>query len=286
MLKHAASLIALALVAVAPLVHADADDETPEQRSYEGRMDRDIRTWIHDGNHSATDDERKAIDEHWRRAARLWRIRKLANEAHDTTSVRRADALLARADRTLENELHRFRDRAPVMTEAPPVFETTQAPPPLQHETHGAPPGAGEVWVPGFWGWNGARHVWNGGHWSAPPQPGLAWEEPKWENKGGNWRFEEGRWHAAAAAAPTYVYEPPAEAEVIVEAAPPPPLVEVRPPGPPHAVWIPGYWHWNGKRHTWVGGRWSAQKPGMKWQPDHWERQGNRWHMVRGRWAR
>lgn len=285
MLKQA-GLIAIALLAVAPLVHADADDETPDQRSYEGRMDREIRTWIHEGNHEATDDERHAIDDHWKRAARLWRIRKLANEAHDMASVKRADQLLARADHVLEMELGRYRGHAPVMTVAPPVFETTEAPPPPQPESHGAPPTPGEQWVPGFWGWNGHRHIWNPGHWSAPPQPGMTWEAPKWENRSGRWAFEEGRW-VVTAPAPNVVYEPPAQPEVTVETAPPPPIVEVRPPPPqPRAVWIPGYWHWNGHRHTWVGGRWSAPKQNMRWEPDHWVRIGNRWKLERGHWAR
>ncbi len=285
MFKHA-SLFAAALFAVAPLVHADADDETPEQHSYEGRMDREIRTWIHEGNHEATDDERRAIDDHWKRSAKLWRIRKLANEAHDTASVRRVDGLLARADKVLENELHRFRDRAPVMTEAPPVFEVTQAPPPPQPETRGAPPGPGQEWIPGFWGWSGSRHVWNPGHWTAPPQPGMSWHEPKWENRRGKWVFEEGKWEQHAAS-PTVVYEPPpAQPEENVELAPPPPIVEMRPPPPPNSVWIPGYWSMVGRRHQWVGGHWSAQKPGNHWEPDHWVRNGNRWKLERGHWAR
>ena len=284
MIKHVSFIAAVALLAVAPLAHAD--DETPQQRAYEGRMDRQVRTWIHDGNHEATDEERHFIDEHWKRAEELWRIRHLAEEAHDMASVHRADALLARADQILERQIGRFRAHAPVMTVAPPVFETTMAPPPPPVENHAAPPTPGETWVPGFWGWNGSRYVWNRGRWSAPPQPGMTWEEGKWENRAGKWEFREGRWRAEAAA-PTVVYEPPpAQPEVVVETAPPPPIVEVRPPAPPNATWIPGYWHWNGTRHVWVGGRWSAAKPGMRWQPDHWVREGNRWKMERGRWVK
>jgi hypothetical protein len=284
MLKYL-SLLPLILVAAAPLAHAQVDTETPEQHTYEGRMDRDIRSWIHEGNRAVTPEERSAVTEHWRRAARLWRIRKLAAAAHDMASVRRADALLARADKILEKQIGRFRSHAPVLTEAPPMVEVTQAPPPPRAETRPLQPSPHAMWVPGFWAWDGHRHAWNAGRWAEPPQQGMTWEAPKWENHGGKWGFHEGRWRAAAPA-PNVVYEPPpAEPEVTVPTPPPPPVVEVRPPQPPKAVWIPGYWHWNGRRHVWVGGRWSAPKPGMKWQPDHWEHTGRGWHMVHGHWS-
>lgn len=283
-MRKIVSLLPILILAVAPLAHAQ-DDETPEERSYQGRMDRQIRTWIHDGNHEATQDERTAIQSHWARTARLWRIRKLANDAKDMASVRRADALLARADHALETQLRRLHEHAPVFTEAPADEEATVAPPPMRVEVRPAQPSPAEVWMPGYWAWRGGRHVWTGGHWGAPPQPGLNWDAPKWENRGGKWLFHDGRW-SAVAAAPNVVYEPPSAPEVTIEAAPPAPRVEVRPPQPPNGVWIPGYWQWNGKRHLWVGGRWSAPKAGMRWEPDHWVHEGRSWKMVHGRWAR
>jgi hypothetical protein len=231
----------IAALLIAPFAHAQSDDETPEERAYQGRMDTQVRSWIHEGNHEATDDERKFIDDHWKRAAKLWRIRKLAADARDQATVARVDALLAKADHVLEDHIRRYREHAPVMTEPPPVAETNVPPPPPQAETQGAPPVPGQTWVPGFWSWNGARHMWNPGHWAAPPQPGMTWEAPKWENRGGRWRFEEGRWHVATPA-PNVVYEPPPPPPTDENATtpPPPPVVEVRPPQPPNAVWIPG----------------------------------------------
>ncbi len=284
-MKKTAFLFAAMLIA--PLAHAQSDDETPEERAYQGRMDSQMRSWIHEGNHDTTDEERHFIDDHWKRAAKLWRIRKLANEAHDQATIARVDSLLAKADHMLEDHIRRYREHAPVMTAAPPVLETTVAPPPPQPETQGAPPAPGQTWVPGFWAWNGARHQWTPGHWAAPPQAGMTWEAPKWENRSGRWAFEEGRWRAAPTA-PNVVYEPPPPppTDEAATAAPPPPIVEVRPPPPPNGVWIPGYWHWNGSRHVWVGGRWSAPRAGMRWEPDHWVREGNRYKRVPGRWAR
>jgi hypothetical protein len=284
MLKYV-SLLPLAILAVTPLAHAQADQESPQEHAYQGRMDRQIRSWIHEGNHQATPDERAAIEKHWARTARLWRIRKLAAAAHDMASVARADRLLARADHVIELQLRRFREHAPVFTEAPPDEVATVAPPPPRTEARPPQPSPHHVWLPGYWAWRGGRHAWIGGHWEEPPQTGMSWMPPRWENRAGKWDFHEGHWNAAAAA-PNVVYEPPTAPDVVVEHAPPPPRIDVRPPQPKGAVWIPGYWQWTGHRHVWVSGRWSAPKTGMRWQPDHWERQGNRYHLVRGHWAR
>jgi hypothetical protein len=290
MSKPVSALVAVvALLAAAPAARAQGVtvDVTPEQQAYQARTDAHIRDWIHDGNHQATDDERHFIESHWRRAARLWRIRHLARAAHDMTTVARVDRLLARADHILEIQLDRMRAHAPIMTVAPGELEVTQAPPPPQVETR-PPPVPGQMWVPGYWQWNGHRHMWNRGHYAAPPQAGMVYEPARWENRHGHWAFIAGRWKLSAPPAPTVVYEPPPPPATVVEvqAAPPPPLVEVRPPAPRGAVWIPGYWHWNGHRHSWISGRWSAPRRGMRWEPDHWVRVGPRYRLERGHWAR
>ncbi len=287
-MKRSTAWLALAgLCAFAPALRAQTDDEVPEQRAYEGRMDAQIRSWIHEQNKEATDEERTFIGDHWKRAARIWRIRKLALAAKDAATVTRCDALLLRADHILEEHLRLLRGHAPVMTMAPVGEEVAMAPPPPRVEVQGTAPSPRHVWLPGYWQWNGRSHVWQAGHWSEPPEPGMAWEAPKWENRGGKWAFTDGRWHPSAPPAPTVVYEPPPPPpEVTIVATPPAPIVEVRPPGPANGVWIPGYWQWNGTRHTWVGGRWSAPKPNMHWEPDHWVHRGNQWALIHGRWAR
>ncbi|MEO5696724.1 MAG: hypothetical protein ABIQ60_06260 [Burkholderiaceae bacterium] len=74
---------------------------------------------------------------------------------------------------------------------------------------------------------------------------------------------------------------------VIVDVAPPRPYVEVVPPLPyAGALWIGGYWGWNGGRHNWVPGRWDRARPGYRWQPHSWEQQGGRWHERGGGWNR
>lgn len=81
----------------------------------------------------------------------------------------------------------------------------------------------------------------------------------------------------------------PAQARAVVEvsvrSAPPPPRVErvvVR----PGYVWSPGYWHWNGRRHVWVGGRYVLARPGYVYVGPRWEHRGPGYRFHRGYWVR
>ncbi|PUA18176.1 YXWGXW repeat-containing protein [Glaciimonas sp. PCH181] len=67
------------------------------------------------------------------------------------------------------------------------------APPPPRYEVI-PPPRGGFVWAPGFWRWNGRRHVWVGGHYIRA-RPGYRYYEPRWERGDrGDWRFRERGW--------------------------------------------------------------------------------------------
>lgn len=66
------------------------------------------------------------------------------------------------------------------------------APPPLRYESL-PPPRHGYVWAPGFWNWNGHRHVWVGGHWLRE-RPGYYYTQPQWIQSNGHWVRHEGRW--------------------------------------------------------------------------------------------
>lgn len=94
------------------------DGVKPEQasaeRSHETRTEARIRELVHSGRHVVTQEERKAVDDHWRRATRIWRIRHLAENAGDEATVARCDTLLARADKILETQLKKLADKAPV----------------------------------------------------------------------------------------------------------------------------------------------------------------------------
>ncbi len=67
------------------------------------------------------------------------------------------------------------------------------APPPMRWE---APPQPrrGYVWAPGYWDWNGHRHVWVGGQYLAE-RPGYVYAAPRWVEYGGRWRHEQARWN-------------------------------------------------------------------------------------------
>lgn len=53
----------------------------------------------------------------------------------------------------------------------------------------------GHVWMPGYWAWNGHRHVWNGGAWQMA-RPGYSHVAGHWEQRGDRWHYEPSRWEA------------------------------------------------------------------------------------------
>ena len=71
-----------------------------------------------------------------------------------------------------------------VISNAPPAprFETV---PPARH---------GYVWAPGYWRWDGRRHVWVGGTWIRA-RPGYRYVQPRWERgPRGDWHMRPYRW--------------------------------------------------------------------------------------------
>src|SRR5579862_8415463 len=59
------------------------------------------------------------------------------------------------------------------------VVATTEPPDPL-YEEQSDPPGAGYVWVGGYWGWTGSDWAWYPGLWQPSP-PGGVYVEPYYE---------------------------------------------------------------------------------------------------------
>jgi hypothetical protein len=72
------------------------------------------------------------------------------------------------------------------------VIDVDVAPPPVQVETV---PGArvGFVWAPGYWRWDGGRHVWVGGRWMHERR-GYHWVSETWVQAGPHWHFQRGHW--------------------------------------------------------------------------------------------
>jgi hypothetical protein len=51
----------------------------------------------------------------------------------------------------------------------------------------------GYVWAPGYWGWNGHKHVWNQGRYIRERR-GEHWVAHNWEHRGDRWYFRDGHW--------------------------------------------------------------------------------------------
>jgi hypothetical protein len=69
------------------------------------------------------------------------------------------------------------------ITIAPPAPRVVEAPPPR----------AGFVWAPGYWRWDGGRHVWVDGHWMRERR-GSHWQPEHWDERHGHYRFVPGHW--------------------------------------------------------------------------------------------
>jgi len=83
------------------------------------------------------------------------------------------------------------------------------------------------------------------------------------------------------------VYTEPGGVVAEADIAPPAPYVETVPVMPfPGAVWIGGYWGWQGGRHVWIGGRWEHPRAGYVWEPHRWVNAGGHWRLMGGGWRR
>jgi len=66
------------------------------------------------------------------------------------------------------------------------------APPPPRVERI-PEPRRGYQWVPGYWDWQGNRHVWKQARWVRERQ-GYAYVQPRWVEDNGRWRKQQGQW--------------------------------------------------------------------------------------------
>src|SRR5437762_1318059 len=94
---------------------------------------------------------------------------------------------------------------------------------------------------------------------------------------------------AAAPPAVVSVYEAPPLSEpapIAVGWAPPPMLVEAPPPPPlPYAVWVGGYWVWQGN-WVWAHGHWmEPPRPQYVWVHPYYEHRGGAVIFISGYWS-
>jgi len=86
-------------------------------------------------------------------------------------------------------------------------------------------------------------------------------------------------------AQPVYVEQQPTY--VVVLQAPPPVIVERRPPAPTQAhVWIEGSWNWDGNSFAWQGGRYQVPpEPEAVWVSARYVNSPDGYHYTPGRWT-
>ena len=66
------------------------------------------------------------------------------------------------------------------------------APPPVRYEVVPAAR-RGYEWAPGYWNWNGQKHVWVRGHWERE-RVGQHYQHPEWQRNNDGWRLNRGGW--------------------------------------------------------------------------------------------
>ena len=82
---------------------------------------------------------------------------------------------------------------APLPGAARTFVDIQIAPPPPRAEVVPAPR-VGYVWAPGYWRWNGRRHVWIHGSW-VRERRGFHWEPEAWvQGPNGRWHLRPGHW--------------------------------------------------------------------------------------------
>ena len=79
----------------------------------------------------------------------------------------------------------------PIVSSADKIIVIERAPPAPREEV--VVTRRGYVWVPGYWRWDGRRHVWVKGH-LVRARRGYHWTPHRWEERDKRWRFEIGHW--------------------------------------------------------------------------------------------
>jgi hypothetical protein len=123
-------------------------------------------------------------------------------------------------------------------------------PAPLAEET---PPklSVHATWRPGYWHWLDGKWVWLAGQWRVPEEDIVA------------------------------------EQTTTAPDAPPPAKSEAPPPAPvASAVWVGGFWQWNGTSWVWIAGSYQLRPPQMSWRAPEWRARGSVHVLIPGGWIR
>jgi hypothetical protein len=66
-------------------------------------------------------------------------------------------------------------------------------PPSPREESMMGRPGAGHVWISGYWRWSAGHYSWHSGYW-VRAKAGRAWVPGQWEQRGHKWAWRRGHW--------------------------------------------------------------------------------------------
>jgi len=134
---------------------------------------------------------------------------------------------------------------------APPAQPEGPPPAPLPETT---PPklSANASWRPGYWHWIDGTWVWLAGMWRVPERDIVA------------------------------------ELTTTAPAAPPAQKTETATVAPVRtAVWLPGFWQWDGAAWVWIAGSWQlAPEARVTWRVPEWRPRGNVHVLIPGGWIR
>ena len=81
---------------------------------------------------------------------------------------------------------------SPAMARDSVAFSINVGPPPPRVE-YVPPPRTGYVWAPGYWNWNGHKHVWVNGRYMRG-HPHQRWNPDRWEARNGHYELHRGHW--------------------------------------------------------------------------------------------
>jgi hypothetical protein len=53
-----------------------------------------------------------------------------------------------------------------------------------------------------------------------------------------------------------------------------------------NALWVAGYWHWNGIQYTWIPGHWESPPPGTTWRAPKYSLHNGAYVYEPGGWGK
>jgi hypothetical protein len=107
------------------------------------------------------------------------------------------------------------------------------------------------------------------------------WRAGYWQWTAGTWVWLAGMWRVPDD-------DIASEQTTTAPSAPPPPQPEVAPAAPVAvAVWVPGFWQWNGTSWVWISGSYQLRpEPRVSWRVPEWRARGNVHVLIPGGWVR